>query len=178
MEVSLAGHYGVNQPVRISRRALTRELVELLPLSSGSRDEAVSTAAAGGAPIAGRVQTPGLEPSEGAGWLPWTLAGAGVAAAGVSTVALIQRQRHAERWNDDGECLNVPGATRRSSCGRERTLGKRWQTAAIVSGGAAVALGTAALWTVLSDSDEPAETRVGVQSCTFGVAEVSCSGRF
>lgn len=174
MEVSLPGHYAVSLPVRISRRALTRELVELLPLSSGARK-----LPGGSAPVA---SAPGgaaeLDASAGARWLPWTLAGAGVAAAGVSTVALIQRQRHAERWNDDAECLDVPGATRRSLCGSERTLGLRWQTTAIVSGGAAVALGTAAIWTALAGGGEPAAEQVGVQGCSLGAGLVSCVGRF
>jgi hypothetical protein len=101
-----------------------------------------------------------------------------VAAAGVGTVALIQRQRHADRWNDDAECLSVPGATRRSVCGSERTLGLRWQTTAIVSGGAAVALGTAALWTALVGGNEATEEQVGVQSCSFAGGMLSCAGRF
>lgn len=174
MEVSLAGHYGVSLPIRISRRALTRELVELLPLSAGARS-AGSAGSVRGAAASERV---GQERSAGAGWLPWTLAGAGVAAAGVGTVALIQRQRHADRWNDDGECLNVAGQTRRSLCGNERTLGLRWQTTAIVSGGAAVALGTAAIWTALAGGDDPAEEQIGLRACSIGAGMVSCTGRF
>lgn len=170
MEVALSGHYGVSLPVRISRRALTRELVELLPLSTRVR--------AAAAPAAGAGHSVGLEPSAGVGWLPWTLAGAGVVAAGFSTVALIQRERHAERWNDDAQCLDVAGETRRSSCGSERTLGLRWQTAAIASGGAALALGAAAIWVALAGGDEPAEEQVGLYACAPGAAMLSCAGRF
>ncbi|MEY4545953.1 MAG: hypothetical protein RL685_2148 [Pseudomonadota bacterium] len=173
MEVALAGHYGVNLPVRISRRALTREMVELLPLSVAARKSGSDSGA--GAATAGAV---GLEPGAGPRWLPWTLAGTGAAAAAFSTVALIQRQKHADRWNDDDECLNVPGATRRSLCGDERSLGLRWQTTAIVSGGAAVALATAAIWTALASDDTPAEADVGLQRCSVDGVGVSCIGRF
>lgn len=174
MEVSLAGHYGVNLPVRISRQALTRELVELLPLSAGGRGRVGAAAL----PDPGSPRGVELEPSSGAGWVPWTLAGAGVVAAGVGTVALIQRQRHADRWNDDAECLNVAGQTRRSLCGHERTLGLRWQTTAIVSGGAAVALGAAAIWTALAGGEQPGEEQVGLLGCSLGGTSLSCAGRF
>ncbi len=171
MEVSLAGHYGVSLPVRISRRALTRELVELLPLSAGARSSGVSSN--GG--VSSGAEPP---PSSGVGWLPWTLAGAGVAAAGLSTVALVQRQRHADRWNDDAECLDVPGQTRANLCGRDRTLGLRWQTTAIVSGAGAVALGTAAIWAAMSGGDEAAGEQAGLHGCALDGAMVSCVGRF
>lgn len=174
MEVALAGHYGVNLPVRISRQALTRELVELLPLSGGSRGKGAAAGVSGAGPGEGA----GVEPSGGPSWLTWTLAGAGVAAAGVGTVALIQRQQHADRWNDDAQCLNVPGQSRRNLCGNERTLGLRWQTTAIVSGGAAVALGAAAVWTALAGGEQPVEEQVGLQGCSLGGAMFSCRGRF
>jgi hypothetical protein len=46
-----------------------------------------------------------------------------------------------------------------------------------VSGGVALAAGTAALWTALAGgTDSP--TEAGVEGCALGSAGVSCFGRF
>jgi hypothetical protein len=171
LEVSLGGHYGFNEPVRVSSRALTRETVELLPLSAGAHAGIPSSTPGGATAAVGR------EPSSVPGWVPWTLAGVGVAAAAVGTVAWIQRQDHADRWHDDSACLNVPGATRASLCGDERTRGLRAQTIALTSGGLALGFATAAVWTALAGSADT-EEEVGLASCGIGLGDLNCSGHF
>ncbi|MEO8185708.1 MAG: tetratricopeptide repeat protein [Deltaproteobacteria bacterium] len=185
MEVSLAGHYGSSEPIHISRRALTREAVELLPLSAGARSAGTRSAATpnlGPAGTADAVSGSGSvarEASSVPAWLPWTLAGVSAGAAGLATAAWIQRENHANRWQDDGQCLNVPGATRQSLCGAERTRGLRAQTVALVSGGAAMAFAIAAVWTALADgADSPTSELAGLESCGIGLAGASCFGRF
>lgn len=176
MEVSLAGHYGISQPIRISSRALTRESVELLPLSARTQ-QAKGPSSAGTADDAGGEKS---TPEEGQGppaWLPWTLAGVSAAAAAVTTVALVNRQQHADRWHDNSRCLDVPGATRESLCGDERSAGERAQTVALVSGGVALAFAAGALWTGFSVHSSSSE-QAGLESCSIGWAGAVCSGRF
>jgi len=177
MEVALDGHYGLNRPVRISRRALTREDVELLPLSPAARRTGPANgAASSAAPISG--EPVGRDAAGGApSWVPWTLAGVSAGAAVVATVAWVQRQNYAERWHDDGECLSVPGATREEQCGDLRTKGERAQTVAWVSGGVALAAGTAAIWTALAGGTDSA-TEAGLEGCAIGSTGASCFGRF
>jgi len=175
MEVTLQGHYSFSEPIRITSRALTRETVELLPLSAGARPATipVSSPAGGG----GDGVAVGREQSSVPAWLPWTLAGLGTGAAVVSTIAWIQRQNHADRWNDDSVCLNVGGATRQSLCGSERTRGLRDQTIAIATGGAALVLATAAIWTALAGGTE-SPAQAGLESCGLELTGLQCAGRF
>ena len=177
MEVSLAGHYGISEPIRISPRALTRESVELLPLSARAQP-------AKGVPSAAAAEEAGSEPSPSEAerqgppsWVPWTLAGVSAAAAAVTTVALVNRQQHADRWHDNARCLDVPGATRESLCADERSAGERAQTVALVSGGVALAFAAGALWTGFAVSSSSSE-QAGLESYSIGWAGALCSGHF
>jgi len=177
MEVSLAGHYGMSQPIRISPRALTRESVELLPLSARAQQAKAAPKAAPDEDANSEQSALADERQGTPAWVPWTLAGISAAAVAVTTVALVNRQQHADRWHDNSRCLNVPGATRESLCADERSAGQHAQTVALVSGGVALAFAAGALWTGLSVSSSSSE-QAGLESCSIGLAGALCSGHF
>ena len=176
MEVKLRGHYGVTRPVSIVAQRLVRENVQLVAHSPvEATQSSVQNAALPREPQGFVGQTdvlPVEQDSEasGSGWVPWVLGGLAAGAAVTSGVAWWVRERSARRYNDDSNCLAV-GMTRDELCGDEREKGERAQTVAIVSGAAAVVLGTAAyLSAVLQPSGSPQQTRAGFSGCDVSLA--------
>jgi hypothetical protein len=168
LEVRFKGHYTLTRPITVSKRVLTREDVELARHGSS-----VGTA--------GPASQPGSTPdraegSSGATWVPWVLAGVSVAATATSLIAWQQREKHAERWNDDAACLGV-GVSREELCGDELDQGKQAETVAWVSG---VAAGVFAAGAVITAIWTPGEEREQVSQvrCAPGWGGASCFGTF
>lgn len=180
LEVSLPGHYSVSRPVMVARRALTREGVELVAHGKGE-----PAAAAGGAlGVSAGLAAPAASPEQDTfektfpSWVPWTLGGASAASAAVATIFWVKRNEHAERWNDDAECLNIAGQSREQLCGEERNAGEQAQTLAIVGSGLSLAFAAGAVWTALAGDSRPAPASAGLEACSFSATGLACFGRF
>lgn len=181
LEVSLPGHYSVSRPVIIARRALTREGVELVPHGKGEQAAAASGGGLGvSAGLGGQPTSPGQDTFEKTfpSWVPWTLGGASAASAAVATIFWVKRNEHADRWNDDDQCLNVLGRSRESLCGDERDKGEQAQTIAIIGAGASVAFAAGAIWTALAGEAKREPASAGLEACTISPTGVGCFGRF
>jgi hypothetical protein len=163
LEVRLDGYYSVSRPVAITSRGITRETIQLERMDTSSQ----SWSSAGQS----------FDADRGAGsprWLTWTLSGATVLAASGSVVALVMRERHAERWNSN-DCLE-PGRTRGEVCRSELDSGREAERIAYITGGAALLLGTGALvsWALQTPSDNRQEAT----SCGVTLGGAVCSGAF
>ena len=109
-------------------------------------------------------------------WLTWTLAGLG-AAAGLTTVgAIVYREAHARRWNDDS-CLAV-GQTREQLCGEEREKVETGDAVAITSGIAAGLFAAGAMINAFVFTEPARASQAGLQGCALGPAGASCFGAF
>ena len=172
LEVRREGHYPMQRPIVITGGGLVRESVQLEPLPAPQPWRS-DGAAASGAPLAEAVDT-------GAGpvWLTWTLGGTAAAAAAVSVAAWIVREDHAQRWNDNSQCLE-PGRTREEVCGDERDAAESAQTLAVVSGVAAglLAAGAALNGFGVFESEGPPDG-VALSGCRVGLTTVGCFGSF
>jgi hypothetical protein len=176
LEVRLDGHYTARRPIVITGRGLVRESVRLEPLSAEDRGRrGARTLTASDAPSTPvEVDRPAARP-----WLTWTLVGLSSAAAATTVTALVFREIHAGRWNDNGRCLAV-GETREERCGPERDKAQTAQTVALASGVATGAFAVGALLNAVfwQENYEPEPTATGLQGCAVGAAGVSCFGAF
>jgi hypothetical protein len=158
LEATLPGHYPVTRSVALAGGAASRESIELTPL--------------------GRQTQPGEKASTGgrASWLTWTFGGLALGAGAVTVVSWAMRERHADRWNDDADCL-APGRTREQLCGDELDAGKRAETGMWIGAGATVALAAASVATLWFTGDD-AETGTAALGCGVGWSQVACRGHF
>jgi hypothetical protein len=169
LEVRQEGHYSIQRPIVITGGGLVRESVRLEPLPAGSVDRRGSEARG--------VMPDGIGERQSS-WLTWTLAGAGGLAGATSIGAIVFREVHAARWNDNSRCL-VANRTRLEVCGDERDKANAAGTVALVSG---VLAGVFVTGAVLSgfgvfDSDAPPR-EAGLRACHVGIAGASCFGTF
>lgn len=173
LEVRMPGHYTVSRPVTISARDHVRESIRLEPRPLDDGAAPLSTTASGSAAPAMAQE----RPAERA-WLTWTLAGLSAAAAATTVGALIYREQHARRWNDDDRCVGTE-LTRAQLCGGERDkveVGDAWALGAGVATGVFAA---AALLNAFVFVEGPAdEEQAGLQGCRLGLQGASCFGAF
>jgi hypothetical protein len=158
LEATLPGHYSVTRSVALAGGAASRESIQLAPLTS---------------------RTPTKEqPSAwgGANWLTWTFGGLAVGAGAVTVFSWLTRERHADNWNDDADCL-APGRTREQLCGDDLDAGKRAETGMWIGGGATVALAAASVATLWFSGDDT-ETSATALGCGVGWSQVTCRGHF
>lgn len=131
LEVRSPGYYPLRRPISIVGGGLVRESVHLQPESPDGPGRPVTSADAGSARFGGIEDAP---PSRV--WLTWTFAGAAIVAGTTAAGAVIFREVHAERWNDNTRCLEA-ARTRAEVCGDERDKVETAETVAWVSGGLA-----------------------------------------
>jgi tetratricopeptide (TPR) repeat protein len=168
LEVRMAGHYPVSRPLSIAARDHVRESIRLAPRLSEE------SAAPSGARTSS--QPPPERPAERR-WLTWTLAGLGAAAAATTAGALIYREEHARRWNDDSRCVGTE-RTRAELCGSERDkveVGDAW---AIGAGVATGVFAAAALLNVYVFVEDSGVEQAGLAGCGVGLQGASCFGSF
>jgi hypothetical protein len=176
LEVRSAGYYPVRRPISIVGGGLVRESVHLQPMPLDDAARPVASADAAGARFGGIEEAP---PSRV--WLTWTFAGAAIVAGTTAAGAVIFREIHAERWNDNTRCLE-PARTRAEVCGDERDKVETAETVAWVSGGlAGLFLIGAAVNAFAFQPDPgsgPSSAGLELQGCGVGLAGASCFGRF
>jgi hypothetical protein len=172
LEVRHDGHYTSQRPITITGGGLVRESVQLesLPADAGFRGGAGSSDAA-----AGNITH---IDSGGSPWLTWTFVGAAGVAGATTVGALIFREVHAGRWNDNTRCLEVD-RTRAEVCGDERDKANTAETVVLVSGAltGAFALGAVLNGLGVFESDAP-PSELGLRGCNLGLAGASCFGTF
>jgi hypothetical protein len=174
LEVKLDGHYAARRPIVIAGHDFVRESVRLerLPTDElGTRTFPLD--------VGGPVPQPdaALDRSPTRPWLTWTFAGLG-AAAGITTVgALLYRESHAQRWNDDARCLAV-GQTRAQLCGAERDKVESADGVALATGIASGLFAAGALLNAFVFTEAPGTARVGLEGCAVGLQGASCHGSF
>ncbi len=169
LEVRLPGHYTVSRPLSIAAREHVRESIRLQPRPLEERS---TPALAGpGAP------EQALERPTGRPWLTWTLAGLGAAAAATIAGALIYRETHARRWNDDARCVGTE-RSREQLCGSERDKVETGDAWALGAGIATGVFAAAALLNVYVFVEEPGAEQAALAGCGLGPGGVSCFGSF
>jgi tetratricopeptide repeat protein len=162
MEARLPGHYPVTRSVALAGGVLVRESIELAPLSPRAR--------------AFRPEDQASDASTGRNWLGWTFTGLAVGAGVVTGAAWLTREQHADRWNDDEQCLR-PGLTREQACGNERSAGERantWMLIGATTTGAFAAAALVSYWVNRQDEEAPGTAL----NCGVGLGQVQCAGRF
>lgn len=176
LEVRSSGYYPLRRPISIIGGGLVRESVHLQPTATDEPARAVSGTDATGARLGGVEEAP---PSRV--WLTWTFAGAAMVAGTTAAGALIFREVHAERWNDNTRCLEA-ARTRAEVCGDERDKVETAETVAWVSGGlAGLFLVGAAVNAFAFEPDAGSDlpsAGLELQGCAVGPAGASCFGRF
>ncbi|MEY2935305.1 MAG: Tetratricopeptide repeat, partial [Pseudomonadota bacterium] len=185
LEVQAAGHYTLGRPINVQPRQLTREEVGLAPHrpggarapnGQGSRRQAPASSAVRseqrGSDEQGSEEQIVADAGGGAPrWLPWVLGGAAVASGTGTLIAWQLREKYADRWNDDQACLGV-GISRQARCGAELDHGRRAETVAWITGGAAGLLAAGAVLSFVWA--EPAEEQVGLSGCAPGLGGAVC----
>jgi tetratricopeptide repeat protein/PEGA domain-containing protein len=172
LEVQSPGHYPVSRPIVITGGGLVRERVDLEPTSAAAR-----ASGAAFAPGSHRSEAGVDRPAENR-WLTWTLGGAAGVAGVVTIGAILYREAHAHRWNDDARCLEA-GRTRADVCGSERDKAETGGTVAWVSGVTAGLFATGAVLNALGVfSPEPGPIEAGLEGCGVGLRGASCFGTF
>lgn len=173
LEVQLGGHYAARRPIVIAGHGFVRESVRLERLPT---DE-LSTRVYPFAVTANPPPDPPIDRPSTRHWLTWTFAGLG-AAAGVATLgALIYRESHAQRWNDNSRCLAV-GQTRAQLCGAERDKVESADSIALATGIASGLFVTGALLQAFVFTEAPRTDRAGLVGCGVGLQAASCFGSF
>jgi tetratricopeptide repeat protein/PEGA domain-containing protein len=176
LEVRSPGYYPLRRPISIVGGGLVRESVHLQPMPVDEPGRPVASDVAGGASVGGMEEAP---PSRV--WLTWTFAGAAIVAGTTAAGAVIFREVHAERWNDDTRCLDTV-KTRAEMCGDERDKVETAETVAWVSGGLAGLFLVGAAVNAFAFQPEagspPASAGLELQGCGVGLAGASCFGRF
>jgi len=179
LEVQAPGHYTLGRPINVQARVLTREEVGLAPHRPGGARVQNGQGPGDGAqaPSAPRPSNDpvALERGGAPRWLPWVLGGAALAAATGALIAWQEREKYAERWNDDAACLG-PGISRGERCAAELDKGQRAEKVAWISGSAAGVLAAGAVIAVIWA--EPTPEQVGLSGCAPGLAGAVCFGRF
>lgn len=175
LEVRREGHYPVQRPIVITGGGLVRESVHLEPLPANESWRAVGVAAPGRA-VASLPD--GVDDAGEASWLAWAFAGAAGLAGATTAGAIIIREQHADRWNDDSRCLEV-ARSREQICGDERDKVNTAESVALVSG---TLTGVFALGAVLTaagvfDVEAPAH-EVGLRGCGVSFSGAACFGTF
>lgn len=170
LEVRREGHYSSQRPIVITGGALVRESIHLESLPSDVAGGEGRLTASG---MPDGIDDPGARP-----WLTWTLAGAAGLAGAVTVGAIVLREMHAGRWNDNSRCLEVE-RTRAEVCGDERDKANTAETVAVVSGVLAVVFGAGAALNAFGvfESDAP-PGEVGLRGCHLGITGASCFGAF
>jgi hypothetical protein len=172
LEVRHDGHYTAQRPITITGGGLVRESVQLEPLPAG----AAFRAGAGNSGVAaGNIAD---ADSGGSPWLTWTFVGAAGVAGATTVGALVFREVHAGRWNDNARCLDVD-RTRAEVCGDERDKANTAETVALVSGALTGAFALGAILNAVGafGSDAP-PSEVGLRGCNLGFSGASCFGTF
>jgi hypothetical protein len=171
LEVRREGHYSAQRPIVIAGGALVRESIHLEPLPSDLRAEVQARSSTSG-------MADGIDDSRVRPWLTWTLAGAAGLAGTVTVGAIVLREVHAGRWNDNSRCLEIE-RTRAEVCGDERDKANTAETVAVVSGVLAGVFATGAALNAFGvfDSDEP-PGEAGLRGCRLGFSGASCFGAF
>lgn len=176
LEVRMDGHYPVRRPIAIAGHGFVRESVRLERMPG---DELGTRSFPSVAPVSaspGPSSSEALDHSSNRQWLTWTLAGLG-AAAGLTTVgALVYREVHAKRWNDDS-CVGV-GQTREQLCGDERDKVETGEAVAITSGIAAGLFAAGAMVNAFVFTEPSRASQAGLQGCALGPTGASCFGAF
>lgn len=171
LEVRSPGYYPLRRPIAILGGGLVRESVRLQPMPPEESSSRNASGAAGVGP--GGVE----EAAPSRTWLTWTFAGAAVVAGTTAVGAMIFREVHAERWNDNSRCLEA-GRTRAEVCGEERDQVETAETVAWVSGGLAGLFVVGAAVNAFAFQPGPGGGAVGLEGCSLGLAGASCFGRF
>jgi tetratricopeptide repeat protein/PEGA domain-containing protein len=172
LEVQYPGHYSVSRPIVITGGGLVRELIDLEPTPVAAH---ASGAALGPSSNGGQ---PGLDTPADRTWLTWTLGGAAGVAGAVTIGAILLREAHANRWNDDARCLEA-GRTRADVCGSERDKAQTAGTVAWVGGVTAGLFATGAVLNALGVFEpEVGPIEAGLQGCDVGLRGASCFGTF
>jgi tetratricopeptide repeat protein/PEGA domain-containing protein len=175
LEARLPGHYTVTRSVALAGGALVRESLELEPRTG--RDERAALKSSADRESAGDAPAPAPRVEEGpTNWWAWTFGGLAVAGGVVTAAAWVTREKHADRWNDDDQCLG-PNQSRKSLCGTELDSGQRAETWMWIGGGAAAAFTAAAIGSLWLEPGHEAPTEAGV-SCGIGIGSLECAGRF
>ena len=173
LDVRLEGHYPSQRPISITGGALVRETVQLERLP----DEAVVLS--GGSAEQGHESAGGnatLDSPASRRWLTWALVGASGVAAGTTVGALIFREVHAGRWNDDTRCLEVD-RTRADVCGSEREKVDTAEDVALVGGVLTAMFAAGALVNAFAfQAGEPGQA--GLEGCGIGLGGALCFGAF
>jgi hypothetical protein len=171
LEVRHEGHYTAQRPITITGGGLVRESVQLEPLPA----DAAFSGGAGASPASGNISD---VDDGGAPWLTWTFVGAAGIAGATTIGALVFREMHAGRWNDNTRCLEVE-RTRAEVCGDERDKANTAETVAVVGGALTGAFALGAVLNALGvfGSDAP-PAEVGFRGCNLGIAGASCFGTF
>jgi tetratricopeptide (TPR) repeat protein len=159
LEATLPGHYPVTRSVALAGGTSTRESIQLALLS---------------APSSGGEQV--RASSGGSNWLTWTFGGLALGAGAATAVAWTIREKHANAWNDDSQCL-IPGRTRESVCGDELDAGKRAETGMWIGAGATLVFAVASVSTLWFNGDS-SEAPSAALGCGLGLGQIACSGRF
>jgi len=177
LEVQMGGHYPVRRPIVIAGHGFVRESVRLerLPgdeLGTRSFPGSPGPLSASSAPSSGEV----LDQSSTRPWLTWTLAGLGAAAGLTAVGAIVYREVHARRWNDDS-CV-AAGQTRAQLCGDERDKVETGDAIAITSGIAAGLFAAGAMINAFVFTEPSRASQAGLQGCALGPGGASCFGAF
>jgi hypothetical protein len=183
MEVASAGHYNLRRPISVTGGVLTRESVELRVRPADAPLDFTASGAAGAA----RRDAPPKEWWQSSA-VTWTLAGVGVLGLATAGGAAVVREREADKWNNESECIsNDAGVTREQACGNVHDNIELAEKVMIIGGITGVAFGGAALahWIATSgDSSSssqqgsaPPPRRASV-ACSPGMMAVVCQGSF
>ena len=177
LEVKMEGHYPVRRPIAIAGRGFVRESVQLERLANDELGTRSFPASVGPVvPSTGASSGEALDRSSTRPWLTWTLAGLGAAAGLTAVGAIVYREAHARRWNDDS-CLAV-GQTREQLCGEEREKVETGDAVAITSGIAAGLFAAGAMINAFVFTEPARASQAGLQGCALGPAGASCFGAF
>ncbi len=186
LQVRMNGHYPISRPVTIRSRTLTRESVRLTPVgadATGMDGVSAEHTSSLGSRLTGvevRPMTPIDADSGVPGWVTWGLVGLSGAAAATSVTGLLIQDANASRWNDDNQCLNVPGMSREELCQDERDAAKSANSVALVGGAAAVMFGAGALLIAIFADDEleAGPKRTWILGCSPTTQGANCNGSF
>jgi len=176
LEVRSPGYYPSRRPISIVGGGLVRESVQLQPIPLDEPVHPTTSAGAADARFGGVEEAP---PNRV--WLTWTFAGAAIVAGTTAAGAVIFREVHAERWNDNTRCLES-ARTRAEVCGEERDQVETAETVAWVSGGLAALFLAGAAVNAFAFQPDPGSgspsAGLELQGCGVGLAGASCFGRF
>jgi hypothetical protein len=180
MEVVSPGHYNLRRPITVTGGVLTREAVELKVRPADAPVDLTGSGMVRGGP-ADAPQEKWWKES----WITWTLGGLAVVGAGAATAGYVIRERQADKWNDENECISPdPTQTRGDVCSGIRGDIDTAENIMLIGGISAITFGGAAVahWIATSGSSSSTEganpARSGELACNPGVMAVVCQGSF